>query len=169
MDTFLEVFGFPSWEINTNGVIRNKRTGRILKTFPDRYGYLRVSLGGADNVYVHKLMCLTFFGPPPFLNAQINHIDRNRQNNSIFNLEYCTPSENIAWSVRNGNIDPYKASLKALEVNRKPVMICETGDIFSSVKECAEFLGVRPTNVSRCLVGSRKGQALHGYHLKFVE
>lgn len=168
MDTFVDVYGFPSYEINTHGEIRHKKNKRILRAFPDRYGYLRVSLGDVDNVYVHKLMCLTFFGPSPYPNAQINHIDRNRQNNDILNLEWCTPSENIRWSIQNGSIDPNKASMKAMEVNRKRVRLKETGDIFNSVKECADFLGVSPTNVSRCLRGSRKGQALHGYHLEYV-
>lgn len=68
-----------------------------------------------------------------------------------------------------GNNNPIEATKIAAEVNSKPVRIVETGMIFPSVKTCAEHLGVKPTNVSRCLVGERKGQKLHGYHLEFAE
>ena len=38
-----------------------------------------------------------------------------------------------------------------------------------SIKECAEYLGINPNRVSRCLVGERKGQKLHGYSIEFVD
>jgi hypothetical protein len=59
--------------------------------------------------------------------------------------------------------------MAASKVNVKTVRIVETGDIFSSVKDCAEFLGVEPTNVSRCLRGQRKGQRIKGYHIEYIE
>ena len=45
---------FPEYEINRLGEIRRKSTGRVLKPFDDRRGYLRVSLNGC-NVKVHLL------------------------------------------------------------------------------------------------------------------
>lgn len=159
---------YPSYQVNVYGEIRSKRTGLVLRQFPDRYGYMRVSLGSVDNVYVHRLVCRTFYGDPVGSQDQVNHIDGNRQNNHALNLEWCSPSENIRWGVIKGTIRPDIASIKAREVNMRPVRIVELDREFSSVKECAEFLGVEPTNVSRCLVGARKGQRLHGYRIEFV-
>lgn len=167
-EEWITAYGFPSYEISTHGRIRNKYTKRILKQFADRYGYLRVSLGNADNVYIHRLACMSFYGPPENEQMQVNHIDGDRQNNHVLNLEWCTPRENIKWGIHNGNIDPSIGLAKAVEVNRKPVKIVELNETFDCVKDCAEFLGVPPTNVSRCLVGSRKGQRIHGYHIEFV-
>jgi hypothetical protein len=99
---------------------------------------------------------------------QVNHIDCDRQNNHFMNLEWVTPSENIKWGVHKGNINPIKGSIRAAEINPKPVRIVETGETFDSVKRCAEYFDVKPTNVSRVLVGERKGQRFHGYHLEFV-
>lgn len=169
MEHWVDLSRFPNHEISTHGRVRNKRTGHILTPFSDRYGYLRLSIGSTDNVYIHRLMCETFYGPPGYENAQVNHIDCNRQNNNLLNLEWCTPSENIRWGVFRGDCDPRKASAVAAVVNRKAVRIVETGETFASVKECAGHLGVKPTNVSRCLAGARKGQRLKGRHVEYIE
>lgn len=69
----------------------------------------------------------------------------------------------------HGNLDPYIGLAKAAEKNRKTVRIVELEKTFKSVVDCADFLGVEPTNVSRCLTGSRKGQRLKGYHIEYAE
>lgn len=166
MEEWITVSRFPNYEVSSHGRVRNKRTGYVLKPFPDRYGYLRLSLGNVDNVPVHRLVCETFYGNPHREDMQVNHIDGDRQNNHILNLEWVTCSENIRWGVQHGRIDPSIGLERAVEVNKCPVRIVELDRVFSSVKECAEFLGVPPTNVSRCLVGSRRGQRLRGFHIE---
>lgn len=168
MEEWIDLIRFPNYQVSTHGRVRQKCTGHILKPFSDRYGYLRLSLGNTDNVYIHRLVCETFYGQPQYGQTQVNHIDGNRQNNHVLNLEWCTPKENIQWGVLNGRIDPSKGSARAREVNVRPVRIIELNRVFDSVTDCADFLGVQPTNVSRCLVGVRKGQKLHGYHIEFV-
>ena len=168
MEYWSDMDRFPNHQISTYGRVRNKRTGYILKPFADRYGYLRLSIGSVDNVYIHRLVCETFHGLPNDPDDQVNHIDCDRQNNHVDNLEWCTASENIRWGISHGNLNPMKGLDRAREVNKKAVRIIETGNVFNSVKECAEYFGVNPNRVSRCLVGSRKGQRLHGYHVEFV-
>lgn len=168
-EEWLDLEEFPNYQVSSFGRVRNKITGYILKPFTDRYGYLRLSIGTQDNVYVHKLVCETFYGHPDDPRAQVNHIDCNRQNNHVFNLEYCSPSENIRWACRHGNLNPLNNLKKAIENNRRPVRIIELDKVFESVKDCADFLGVRSTNISRCLIGERKGQMIHGYHVEYLE
>ena len=168
MEVWREHWRFPNHEFSSYGRVRNKRTGYILKPFADRYGYLRLSIGNTDNVYIHRIVCELFHGEPIDKHNQVNHIDSDRQNNSADNLEWVSGSENIRHGCRYGNIDPMIGLRRAVEVNKKPVRIVETGQIFDSVKDCAEYLGVRPTCVSRCLVGDRKGQRIHGHYLEFV-
>ena len=138
MEVWIDAVGFPSHEVSTWGNVRNRKTGRVLKPFADRYGYLRLSLGNTDNVYIHKLVCESFYGPKPEPDSQVNHIDCNRQNNHVLNLQWCSPSENIRWGVFKGNIDPMIGLRRAAEVNPKPVMIVELGLEFPSVKDCAK-------------------------------
>lgn len=168
MEQWADIRRFPNHQVSTYGRIRNKRTGYILKPMSDRYGYLRLSIGNVDNVQIHRVVCDTFHGPPPNANSQVNHIDGDKQNNHVENLEWCSPSENLRHACTHGLLDPSIGLKRAVEVNLKPVRIIETNQIFKSVKDCAEFLGVNPNRVSRCLVGERKGQRLHGYHLEYV-
>lgn len=137
-EIWLDSPSYPSYQASSYGRIRNKKTGLIIKSYPDRYGYQRLSLGSIDNV-------------------------------QVLNLEWCSPSENIKWGVNHGNIDPTIGSRRAREVNMKPVRIVELNKEFASVKEFAEYLGINPNRVSRCLVGERKGQKLHGYSIEFVD
>lgn len=160
--------GFPNHQGSLRGEIRHKRKHNILKPHIDKDDYQVLSLGNVNNVKVHRVLCEAFYGPAPKEKTQVNHIDCNRQNNHFMNLEWSSPSENIKWGVYKGNIDPTKGLKRASEINPKPVRISETGQVFNSVKECGEYFGVSANRISRVLVGSRKGQKIHGYHIEFA-
>ena len=70
---------------------------RILKIAENQFGYKFVKLtnySGKHTLYIHQLMYRTFVGAiPP--NMEINHIDHNKQNNSLGNLELVTHEENM--------------------------------------------------------------------------
>lgn len=168
-ECWIDMDEFPNHQLSTHGRVRNKRTGHILKPFPDRYGYLRLSIGNVDNVYIHLLMGKYFHGPKPFPAAEIDHIDTNRQNNHYLNLDWVTRQENIERVKRRGHINYQNGVNRAAEVNKVRVRIIETDMIFDSVKDCAEYLGVDPSRVSRCLCGNRAGQRLHSYHLEYID
>lgn len=73
---------------------------RLLKPILNKDGYMFVRLckdGKAKNKRIHKLVANAFLGES---NLQIDHIDGNKQNNRLDNLEYVTPKENTnrAWN-----------------------------------------------------------------------
>lgn len=77
---------------------------KILKLGKHRAGYFRVNLyknGKMKQYLVHRLVALAFI-PNPENKEQVNHIDGNKQNNVIENLEWCTHSENIQHAYRTG-------------------------------------------------------------------
>jgi hypothetical protein len=95
------------YDASTHGRIRSwlKHRGlgrrdipRILKAWNGGHGYLAVGIcvphQPQRRAKVHSLICKAFLGPRPE-GYQANHIDGNRSNNHISNLEYVTPSENI--------------------------------------------------------------------------
>lgn len=163
-----DIPGRPNHQISIRGDIRNKKTGRVLKGYINKDGYVAVALDHNDHTLVHRLMCDVFYGEPEEGQTQVNHIDCNRSNNHILNLERCTPAENVEWARMKGHLKPEIGLARAREVNIKPVRIVETGQIFASLQECADFLGVTRGNVSRVLSGERKGQKIHGFTIKYV-
>jgi len=127
-----------------------------------------VSLRGQHPISVHRLVATTFYGRPSDPRMQVNHINCVRNDNRVINLEWVTPSRNVKWAVMRGNLDWKKGLQRATEVNKRPVRIVETGQVFASLQDCANYLGVTRGNVSRVLSGERKGQRLHGYHIEYV-
>jgi hypothetical protein len=85
---------FDKYEASIFGQIRNKHTKRILKASCSG-GYMSIGLmsNGHKSLKVHRLVAQTFIDNPEN-KPHINHIDKNRSNNNIDNLEWCTVSEN---------------------------------------------------------------------------
>lgn len=84
------------YSINTQGLVFNTKTNKILKSSIMNTGYVRVSLYGKTKT-LHRLLAIAFIDNPNNLKC-INHIDGNKQNNSLTNLEWCTYSSNMQHS-----------------------------------------------------------------------
>lgn len=55
----------PTYEISDEGMVRNKRTKKLIKGIPDKDGYLRVHLyHPTKNYYVHRLVAQAFLDSP---------------------------------------------------------------------------------------------------------
>ena len=86
------------------------RKGQILRTNKVWSGYLLVRLcnGGVEQDYtVHRLVAKAFI-PNRENKPQVNHIDGNKQNNQVNNLEWCTNGENVKHALRTGLIREQK-------------------------------------------------------------
>ena len=89
-------------QISENGEIFNKKTGHQYVCDNTYDGYLRIRVyidGKRKQLLQHRLLAQTFIDNPenkPF----VDHIDRNKTNNTLSNLRWCTPGENL------GNMSP---------------------------------------------------------------
>ncbi len=94
--------GFSNYEINRKGHVRNKLTGREIGT-TDEHGYVRVVLKQDGRFYnrgIHVLVAMQYI-PNPDNKTVVNHIDENRANNCVENLEWVSPKENANHGNRN--------------------------------------------------------------------
>ena len=96
-------------EVSNMGNVRNAITGKVYSLKGEvasrkskGNGYIVISVGYkqtksgkrvAKTFYVHHLVAEAFLGPRP-PNMQINHLNGNKHDNRVENMEYCTPSQN---------------------------------------------------------------------------
>lgn len=143
---------------------------RILKACKSGNGYLLVALckdGKDKRHYVHRLVATAFLENPMGY-KEINHIDENKQNNCMENLEYCSRLYNANYGTRNqrageklkGRKFSEETIKKIAESKKKPVYsIDKESGLFTyweSAKEAGEVLGIDPSSIARCCKGKLK-------------
>jgi hypothetical protein len=125
---------------------------RVLKPCFDKDGYLLVSLsknGISETKRVHRLVAEAFIKNKNPLLTVVNHIDENKQNNDVSNLEWCTVQQNTVH--RN-------AHYRRMKHRRKPIIAIRDGEVlkFDSIKQASEVLNISHGNIISCLKGTRK-------------
>lgn len=96
--------------------------------------------------------------PNPANLPQINHIDEDKANNALPNLEWISQKDNINYGTHN------KRSAKS---RQKKVQCIETQEIYNSVTEAAKAIDIVPSNISNCLAGRHKTAG--GFHWAYYE
>jgi hypothetical protein len=85
------------YQVSNLGNVKNLKTNKILSSNANQYSYRYVQLR-KDNRWkqysVHRLVAITFI-PNPNNHPTVNHIDRNKHNNRVDNLEWCSYSDNV--------------------------------------------------------------------------
>lgn len=168
MTIWLPIEEFPLYEVNQYGQIRHYKTGYIKKPSIDKSGYEQVKLTGSDKKVhsktVHRLVAKTFYDVEQNTQLQVNHIDGNKRNNFIGNLEFVTNQENVQHA--------YDTGIRKPSGGRGPIRkikIIETGEIFENIKECANRIHSNSGNVCRCVNDPYKKKTVKGFHLEAVE
>lgn len=95
-----DIPGNPWYEIHFRGYVRNKNTGKILSAGLAGNGYLTVGLRSKTHT-IHRLVACAFIGQPSE-KLVVNHIDGNKLNNHVANLEFVTSGQNNSHAIRTG-------------------------------------------------------------------
>ena len=152
IEIWKDITGYEGrYQISNLGKVRSLVRDILLKPALDSKGYPQVRLyneGQGKSYRVHKLVADHFI-PNLDNKAQVNHIDENKLNNNVNNLEWMTNKENMNHGTRNK-----RAGINISKVKSKPITNGET--IFTSVKEAGKLLNISPQAISTCLVGKTK-------------
>ena len=95
--------GFEDYTISRTGEVVNTRTGRVLK-YDTSSPYRRVTLsknGKTKRVSVHRLVAMHYI-PNPSQSPQVNHINGDKHDNRVENLEWATCKENTGHAFDSG-------------------------------------------------------------------
>lgn len=159
---FKAIQGFDSYLISNYGRVLNLKTGKILKPRTIGNGYKAVTLYNdkkATSMYVHRLVAEAFI-PNIENKPQVNHMDEDKKNNHVSNLEWVTPWENSNYQTRNKRISQKKF---------KQVIVFDTDWNFigeyNSILQAGEELEVDRGNISKCCRGKLK--QVQGYIFKY--
>lgn len=153
-------------------IIKYKSSGT--RKYPSKYlltettkdNYQRIVLmkeGIKTRFQAHRLVALAFI-PNPENKLCINHIDGNKSNNVVSNLEWCTYSENTIHAINTGLIDMSKHHPS----NSKMIKCIETNKIFTSYSSACKWLGKTSTSISCLRRGVEKGRKTLGYHWELI-
>lgn len=154
----------PKYEISNLGRVRKIANGYILKPniFYGLYYLISLRNGKTQKLYsIHRLVANAFI-PNPLKKREVNHIDGNKHNNNVNNLEWATRKENAIHSIKNGlqtkeQLD--KAIMAITLKNSKPILQIKNGEIikrYPSVRAAARELGLNHSNISTCAAGKTK-------------
>jgi hypothetical protein len=117
IETWKEIAEYPLYEISSLGRIRNKQ-GKILKPFIQNCGYENMKLSlYKKHIQIHREVAKAFI-PNPDNKQYVNHIDGNKLNNTVSNLEWVTNSENILHARKTG-LNPYNKPTVGLKLPKR--------------------------------------------------
>ena len=169
------VKGLERWTHFKNGKKPRLEPERILKFKKHHKGYLKAQLRKEDKMksyFIHRLVAQAFI-PNPEEKSQVNHIDGDKTNNHVSNLEWNTQSENLRHSYHV--LGSHKKSVENMYEPRMrakciPVVVYDLeGNIvgeFRSKAEAARKMGVSSSSVSGATLGLKGYVPLKGHIYK---
>ena len=176
------------YEVSSFGNVRSLNwggTGIVRNLYLKKHnrGYCQGELFNGMNRHmylVHRLVADAFIPNPNGL-PHINHIDENKRNNNVDNLEWCTPSTNMKKYVANhvGEFIPawFKSDDRSHPRCRKPyrhtrpiMQTQKSGEFvknWSCVNEIKHSLGYRDSHITDCCNGLRK--SAYGFNWQYAD
>jgi hypothetical protein len=149
------------YAITETGEVYSYKKNKYLTPTDNGYGYKFITLygnGKKNKHYIHRLVLETFKPVENMAQLQCNHIDENKSNNNLSNLEWCTAKENANSGTRN------ERSAKARSMK---VYCRELDRIFNSMNEAADELEINSGHICECCKGQRKTAGR--MHWKYVK
>ncbi len=145
------------YQVSDDGQVRNSK-GIILKPEVNKKGYLRVNLfkeGKKKKYRIHRLVAMAFIPNPDNL-PQINHIDEDKSNNCLTNLEWCDCKYNNNYGTHTERMAK-KHSKPVRQFDLQGNLIKE----YPSLTELHKLTGFNMGNVSSCCRG--RNQTSYGF------
>lgn len=169
---------FDNYIIYENGEIYSLKSNKKLKGILHNNGYLYVRIN-KKQYSIHRLVAKTFISNLEN-KPQVNHIDGNKKNNKVENLEWCNASENRKHALKNklakintkNQLINAKINIKkAIEHNKIEIYQFDKNmryiNKYNSIKEASDETKCNQTHISLC--AKKKQHTCGGYIWKYKE
>ena len=148
-----DIAGYKNYKISSFGRVKSlnfngSKKQKILVPYCVNE-YLRIRLfenKKQKSFGVHRLVAMAFI-PNPDSKPEVNHIDGDKKNNKVNNLEWVTSSENVQHAVYVLGKKPNGGRPK------RKVKNLETGEVFNSIREASVLTGCNRTSIISCCKG----------------
>ena len=136
----VDIKGFEGlYAITSCGKVWSYKRKKFLSPSKQKNGYFHIDLCGKTKL-IHRLVAEAYVDNP-YGKDTVDHIDGNKENNSVNNLQWLTHAEN---------------RVKGKRKNLCKIVCVNDGRIFDTQTECADFYGIRQSNVNHVLTGKLK-------------
>ena len=143
----------------------NSRTGRQVTSHRGSDGYMQVMRSLSDHHFIHERVHVILahcFIPNPNNYKYINHINSNKTDNRLENLEWCTNAYNVQHGWDSGN--------RAHKNNTAICAIDKEGNTqkFTSIREAGRQLHMGRHKIARVLKGELSPNYFDNYKFEYV-
>lgn len=160
-----QLVDFPNYYIDTKGTVINKKN-HIIKPFTNNRGYLLVRLWNNNksvSKLVHRLVAETFI-PKIEGKCEVNHIDGDKTNNNVNNLEWCTRQENNLHAKLLG-AKQYSSDFRGIKIAQYDLDNTLI-KVYPSLREAGKAVNGNHGNIKKAC---EKNTIYHDYLWKYYE
>lgn len=191
MKAILKIDNFSNYEIYPKeGKIWSLKQNKFIGSNKNPKGYWQVHIyddnGKGWNTKLHRVIYTACYGDIP-MGLQVNHIDENKDNNSIFNLNLMSCKENVNWGTRNKRAgetiskvlkgkphsEEHKKKNALAHINNikisKPVGAYKNGELVMSFPSVAEASRNNYHNGAICDCCNGKRKTHKGYEWRYID
>lgn len=146
--------------VSNKGRIKLK-SNKIIYGFKNKSGYRLITFNKKSYV-IHRLIAIAFKPIENYDNFQVNHIDCNKNNNNIENLEWVTASENVLkyYEINNKKRNIIRKKVKRIDI------LTNNEIIYDSINEASDKNKITKSNI--CMACKKQRKSAGGYYWCYV-
>ena len=147
------------YQVSNLGRVMTVKSKRLRKINMTHDGYCKINLSSNGESHwfrVHRLVAQAFI-PNPEHKPEVNHIDEDKTNNNVDNLEWVTRKENANHGTLYGRLS---------KINGTSIICVESGVTYDSMSQCARLMKIQQSSISQMLSGKRKSAGGYTFKLK---